>query len=306
MKKMFSYGFTATIVALMMGLNLTSCGDDKKDTDPNAGKTDPSTIATANLVAYFPFESDGKDQVGNLTPSKQNGVTYVAGRRGNCYQGAAGVFLGYNLPASSKLKTLKAFTVSFWYNASQLYNKDALETGNPATADPEAAILQIGTDSGDKAWGNLLIGQLRCDAPVDSLKMKTFMYSSIAPDWKGQHVSYSNPAFQKERWVHIIQQYNNVTSELQYFVNGIKLTQPAGVTKRWAGSGETTPYGDLAFVDASQLCIGGWVDLNMNANTANTWMGYVKGKIDEMRIYDRALTDAEAKALYDAEITWLE
>ena len=33
---------------LMTSLTMTSCKDD--DPDPNDGKTDPSTIATANLV----------------------------------------------------------------------------------------------------------------------------------------------------------------------------------------------------------------------------------------------------------------
>ena len=37
--------------------------------------------------------------------------------------------------------------------------------------------------------------------------------------------------------------------------------------------------------------------------TGQDWMKYYPGMLDELRIYDKALTDAEVKALYDAEIT---
>ena len=38
------------VVALVLGMSLTSCSPKN---DPNAGKTDPSTIATANLISHF-------------------------------------------------------------------------------------------------------------------------------------------------------------------------------------------------------------------------------------------------------------
>jgi hypothetical protein len=35
-------------------------------------------------------------------------------------------------------------------------------------------------------------------------------------------------------------------------------------------------------------------------------MGWFLGNMDELRVYDKALTAAEVKALYDAEVTQIE
>ncbi|MDO9634266.1 MAG: hypothetical protein Q7J05_04375, partial [Paludibacter sp.] len=56
MKKLNFFGLFAVIALLFTGMVLTSC--EKEEPDPYAGKTNPSTIAAANLVAYFPFESE--------------------------------------------------------------------------------------------------------------------------------------------------------------------------------------------------------------------------------------------------------
>ncbi len=130
---------------IMMSSMLTSCN---KDDDPDDGKIDPGTIATTNLVAYFPFDGNGTEKIANLTPTLQPSVTYVAGRRGQAYQGANMAHLLYTLPATSKLKTLTSFSVAMWL-------KSPLVTG-----DPEITVFEIGK-SDDLFWGNLKLGLLR-------------------------------------------------------------------------------------------------------------------------------------------------
>jgi len=34
-------------------------------------------------------------------------------------------------------------------------------------------------------------------------------------------------------------------------------------------------------------------------------MGWFKGNLDELRVYDKALSDTEVKSLFDAEVTQL-
>ncbi len=114
---------------IMMSSMLTSCN---KDDNPDDGKIDPGTIATTNLVAYFPFDGNGTEKIANLTPTLQPNVTYVAGRRGQAYQGANMAHLLYTLPATSKLKTLTSFSVAMWI-------KSPLVTG-----DPEITLFEIG------------------------------------------------------------------------------------------------------------------------------------------------------------------
>ena len=72
---------------------------------------------------------------------------------------------------------------------------------------------------------------------------------------------------------------------------------------------ETAPgvqplLGALTFgTDMTKVIIGAWAQ--QLAGSPESWMKFYPGLLDELRIYDKALTDAEIKSLYDAEITFV-
>ena len=287
------------VIALLTSVSFTSC--KPTEPDPNAGKTDPSTIAKTDLVAYFPFNGNGNDSIGGLTPKAKPGVTYVTARRKSGFKGVDNAYFLYDLPTASKLRTLKAFTVAMWINEPQIPGEQA--------AVP--MILQIKNDD-DLFWGNLSLTQDRMGtaaAPVDSLNLKTVFHSQTAV-WQNQFINFPNPAIKAAKWTHVIFEYDNVTSTFNVFVNGAKLALPAGTTNRYADAAPATgvqpPFGDMVFNKASQLVIGGWLTKIVQTPPAtDDWMGWFNGTMDELRIYDRALTATEAKDLYDAEVTQL-
>ncbi|MHC1733301.1 MAG: LamG-like jellyroll fold domain-containing protein [Bacteroidales bacterium] len=276
---------------IMMSSMLTSCN---KDDDPDDGKIDPGTIATTNLVAYFPFNGNGTEMIANLTPTLQPNVTYVAGRRGQAYQGANMAHLLYTLPATSKLKTLTSFSVAMWI-------KSPLVTG-----DPEITLFEIGK-SDDFFWGNLKLGLLRLNATADSLNFKAFFLKNGAV-WSGQHISYSDPLFPINMWMHMVFQYDQTTSKFMIYKDGVKIVTNDGVENRWAAGDDVVPrppLGPLAFANADKINIGAWRPKTEGTAT-DAWMGWFLGNMDELRVYDKALTAAEVKALYDAEVTQIE
>lgn len=276
---------------IMMSSMLTSCN---KDGDPDDGKIDPGTIATTNLVAYFPFDGNGTEEIANLTPTLQPNVTYVAGRRGQAYQGANMAHLLYTLPATSKLKTLTSFSVAMWI-------KSPLVTG-----DPEITLFEIGK-SDDFFWGNLKLGLLRLNATADSLNFKAFFLKNGAV-WSGQHISYSDPLFPINMWMHMVFQYDQTTSKFMIYKDGVKIVTNEGVENRWAAGDDVVPrppLGPLAFANADKINIGAWRPKTEGTAT-DAWMGWFLGNMDELRVYDKALTAAEVKALYDAEVTQIE
>ncbi len=278
---------------LLGSIVLTSCKKDDETTDN--GKVDPSTIAASNLVAHFPFEDTGDDLAGDMTPSESSGVTYITGKRGKAYQGADEAYFLYDLPANSKLKDLKAFTVAMWFY------------GTPAINDvvPVPGIIQI-SGSSDPLWGNLLLTQDRMDEAADSLNIKMVFHKEGAV-WNNQFVGFSNPAFVENRWMHIAFTYDNTTSKYMVYVNGAPLDLEPSYTDRWADAEDVVPrppLGDLAFAGATQFAIGGWMQKILGA-ASDEWMGYFTGKMDELRIYDKGLTVTEVKDLYDAEVTQL-
>lgn len=279
------------IIMIMMSSMLTSCTKTK---DPNAGKTDPGTIATSNLVAYFPFEGNATESIANLTPTLQPGVTYVTGRRGQAYQGASLAHLLYTLPAASKLKTLTSFSVAMWFKTPRV------------TGDPEPTIFEIG-NSADLFWGNLKLSLIRRDAGVDTLVFKSYFRKTGVP-FENQWIEYGNKLFPANIWMHLVFQYDQATSKFMIYKDGVKVVTNDGVEKRWADGDQIVPrpaLGPLAFANADKLNIGAWRPKSEGTAT-DAWMGWFLGNLDELRVYDKALTAIEVKALYDAEVTQIE
>jgi len=292
--RFFNFSYIFMMFLLGSSVFFFSCSKDS-GTDPNEGKIDPATVATTNLVAYFPFESDGVDKISALTPKQMPNVTYVLGKRGNAYQGASNGYYLYDLPAASKLKTLKAFTISMWF-----YGRPAIDGVAPVPG-----IIQISGTS-EPTWGNLMITQDRMPDVVDSLNIK-MVYHKEGAVWANQFVGFSKPAFLENKWIHLVFAYDNVTSKYMVYVNGAALTLDAGITNRWAAGDDVSPrpgLGDLVFNNATQMAIGGWIQRILGASQ-DEWMGYFTGRIDELRIYDKGLNTTEVTALYNAEITQL-
>ncbi len=289
------FRLTGTLMIMMLVIISSVFNSCKKDDgDNDNGKIDPGTIATQNLVAYFPFDGDPTEEIANLTPTLQPNVTYVTGRRGQAYQGANAAHLLYTLPAASKMKTLTSFSVAMWL-------KSPLVTG-----DPEATIFEIGK-SDDLFWGNLKIGLLRLEATADSLNLKAFFYKDGAA-WAGQHIGYSDDIFPINTWMHLVLMYDENTSKFFIYKDGVKVTTNPGVEDRWAVGDDVSPrpkLGPLAFVNADKINIGAWRTKTEGGLTDN-WMGWFLGNLDELRVYDRALTATEVKDLYDAEVTQIE
>lgn len=280
-KNFFQVLFLGT--ALMTGFYLTSCNKDDNTTD----KVDPSTIAATNLVAYFPFNDNATESIANLTPTAQPLVTYVTGRRGKAYQGAEGAHLLYTLPQASKLKTLTSFSVAMWF-------KSPLVTGAP-----EPIIFQIGK-SDDLFWGNLTLCLNRLSATADSLQLHAFFLKNGAA-WSGQHIGYSNSLFQVNQWMHLVFEYNGATSKYIIYKDGVKVVTNTGVEDRKANEAGDA-LGNLSFLNADVINIGAWRPKSEGTVT-DDWMGWFKGNLDELRVYDKALNATEAKALYDAEVS---
>ncbi|MDO9155140.1 MAG: LamG-like jellyroll fold domain-containing protein [Paludibacter sp.] len=278
-----------SLIALILfaGFSLSSC-DPKTPDDPNAGKTDPSTIAASSLVAYFPFDADGVDKISSLTPAEKIGVTYVKGRRNNCYQGAENAYLLYNL-GTSKLATMtNGFTVSAWVKNPKVFG------------DPVPMIFQIGKTS-DRFWGNLTWMQERAGNAVDGANIDSLYYKFNFQAGNDSRWAADNSwkKFTADTWQYLTLSYNGSTSQFSVYVNGILYAERSKIFK----NNETNILaGNLTFKEADKMVVGGWLTKVID-NATDVWMGWYKGNMDELRIYNAGLSASEAKALYDAEVT---
>lgn len=288
MRKMNFFNAFAILAIAVIGVVFSSCKKDEP-VDPYEGKTNPSTIAQANLVAYFPFESETNSiELGSgISFSKKVGAaSFVTGRRGNAYKGSTSqAYLEYAIASSNVFKNLSEYSFSAWI-------KSPKPTGGAACV--------FALDGGDSNMGNFDF-IVESGSNADSLALKTYLFNSTT-EWKGQDHYLHNKAFLSDKWVHIVATYNKTTSKMSYYANGVFVKSQVKFSAPEVG-GTQPLLGALTFKpDMSKFDIGAWYKLAAGTAT-DSWMVYYPGLVDELRIYNKALTDAEVKALYDAEIT---
>ena len=264
--------------------------EDKTPTGAN-GKAE-ITVAKDALVAYIPMES-ATPEVGDFTLASEGegkADNFKAGRTGKAYYGTVNSYLAYDLGANCPLKTLKAFTVSLWLKQAEIDYDHA----------PVPMYFNI-TDPTDACWGNLGMSVDRTATGYGALAYKwEFRMGAKGSVWKVWNADEWGPCFPAGRWNHIIVSYDNVKSEFHAYCNGVDVT-PEAVVPCVVGE---EPVGDLEFLNATQLWVGNWpVRYYAGFQWGDAWIGHMdEAGIDEFRIYSRALTADEAKALYDAEV----
>lgn len=274
---------------LLLGGVMVSCSDDDDDGGDD-GKIDPNTIATSSLIAYFPFETlDEEVEYSNNTITFSDdvgGATLATGRRGNAYKGSTTeAYFEYNVASGTALKTLDEITMACWIKT-------------PHTTSGAAKIFTI--NGGDAFMGALSLMQ-ESQAEGDSVDMKFYLFDSESPEWKGQDLRKNSVKFVNDLWFHLVALYNKTTSTMEFYANGTKVFSQ----NKWAGpeSGGTQPaLGPIKLgQDMTKIHFGAWTQ--QIAGTPEGWMTYFQGMVDEFRIYNKALSQAEITALYEAEVT---
>ena len=289
MKKYLSILSAVAVAAAMVACEKDGNGDANK-VDVN----DPSTVQTEHLVAYFPLESEAKAvELGkDITFSKKTGsAAFVEGVRGKAYANKAADYkvfscLDFKLGAENPFKTMSSFTLSAWVKS-------------PVPNDGSPAMFSM--NGGDGGMGNLLVMYEGWGCNTDSLYVKAYLFNSRT-EWKGQDLGLSNVAFTTDKWFHLVYSYNEATSMITLYSNG----QFVAESGRWAGpevNGKQEPLGKLVFGnDMTNLYIGAWWN-NVDGTHADTWRSSYPGSVDEIRIWNVALTPEEIEDLYTKEVT---
>ena len=103
-------------------------------------------------------------------------------------------------------------------------------------------------------------------------------------------------------WHHIAITYDQTTSKISYYIDGEKATNVSDASSTWLTNG--APHGPVMFQDTYGFVLGGW---NKHANLGNgaptdAWIQSWQGGLDQFRLYNKALSDSEVKALYDSKL----
>ncbi len=251
------------------------------------GFVNSSEVASANLVAHFPFDGNLTDAKGTITGGSATGTSsFVAGKKGQAYKGADNSFLAYTNPGS--LSTLTSFTVSMWVNT--------------ARHDGGAQSLFMLSKQDSSFWGNffmLIEGQNPATPENMFMKLhfeKNTNGTSVKEHWMEPNGNF-RPVDMYDAWRHIAWTYDEATSKVTRYINGQKLDIDPKTEIRYAKD-STVLLGALNFKAATKFVIGGFQN-NLGApyNTPEVWMKNYTGMMDEFRIYNKALSAIEVSAI---------
>ncbi len=279
------------ICASALALCAMSC--TKKNSTPDTPNGKPEiTVAKENLVLYLPFESEaiGAGDVTLNTKGATTEANFKEGRTGKAFTGGENQYLLYDIPAESPLRTIKGYTLSAWIKQNEIpQSQDAVPMF--------FQIAQLDKESPDYFWGNLTLSIDRTAEGAGYLTYKTVGRFDGGNLWKTWNGDYGE-CYPAGRWNHLIFIYDNTVSEYHVYVNGTDVTPESAVACK---NGEN-PVGDLVFKGADQFVVGAWMT-RLAAGATDAWMGWLDGgAIDELRLYNRALTATEVAELYKCEI----
>ena len=291
MKKYFLLAAAVAAVAIV------SCG--KNDKDEKAAENADS--AKKALIAYLPLDSaenalakgDGFSVVGLGGAGEFN----AAGFKGGCYNNSAAdidtqAYLKLNAPEQF-LKGLSSFTFSAWINSPA-------QRGGIITFDG-------GEDANWGAWDLFFDG----GDTENGTKLKGYFYNTTTL-WKGFYPEYMGLEVAQNKWIQVVFSYDEKTSHANLYVNGVlvgipdKETGEIGFTcdcyaQDVDKDGNQPKVGALKLAKVSCMYIGAFASRE-TGKSSESWLNYFAGKIDEIHIYNRALTDKEVTAVYKDEV----
>lgn len=216
---------------------------------------------TNGLVAYYPFNGDVKDYSGN---------------------GNDGAIIGTPSLAADR-----------WGNPNKCYNfngnGDYIRVEHDSTIEPKAAVTVSAWVNADdfSSWLMVVCKRNRHNSvPGNSYILYAAGSAGQNQSWtfgvgsaSTETFAVSTPVAQTQQWIHLVGSYDKNLSD-----SNIKIYVDGSLLKT-----EKASY-DIGYSD-SALRIGMAIPGNS--------LQYFKGKIDEVRIYNRALNSQEVTALYN-------
>jgi hypothetical protein len=265
------------LMAALVSAGLSSC---QKKFDPSTyappldinGYTAANQVAKESLVAYWAFDGSLVDSVSN-TSGTATGTTFGDGVKHDAMQGA---LKSYVLTApSAAVAGLKSFTLTEWVN----------------TPPPSVGIIPLFSLANKTGfWGNIEIF-FENGSTNDNGLLRFHLFNGTTD--KGLEVNGVKNLFNK--FVNITFSYDAATSICKVYVNGSRIVNQVypGVT------------GPLNFKDVGNIVFGSPQFMTTPNQTTGTgpqdWASYLAGKLDEVRIYNKALTDVEVGSIVKLE-----
>ena len=242
----------------------------------SSAKTACQILNDATLTAYYPFDTTGSylDYSMNILHGVTNSLITLTGRvnQGYSFQNTLSYFQSSGFTAYS---AAEPFTVSLWIKPYYVNGGTLLHLSTGISGSSSACFDLLGFTSSGQIIGQLLKDTAACCV---SGQQTANAAGSIIP---------------VNIWTHVALTYNS-DNGLALYLNGslVNVTAPFDSFPSSSGDFTVRPYltvGNPKTTGSNPTCVGGLPSLSPGA---------YQGIIDELRIYNRPLSNAEICSLY--------
>jgi hypothetical protein len=268
------------ILSVISLLTVISCFDEF---DPNSykpvftinGFSATDEIKISSLVAYWPFDGTLEEEKSGVS-GENSGTTFVNGFKGQALNLNVANKSYITFDPGSAITGLQSFTISFWVNPV------FVDQNSDNGIDGILGLVNLSNPAG--FWGNIDWFVENGSNP-NAAKIVAHVVSGSSETW----MNVSNYKGLFNAWSNHTLTYDATTSKFTYYINGsIGTTANAGWSGpiQFVGSGPMV-FGAVQFQTTPSIgCCGN-----------QPWASYLTGQLDEVRIYNAALSSDEVRAL---------
>jgi hypothetical protein len=235
------------------------------------GFTSAKEIAPANLVGYWAFNGSYVDSVSGAAGTN-TGTSFSGGIKGQAMQGALNSYVLFN--PGNTIKTMSSFTITYWVNS-------------PAPSTGIIGLVNLAKTDG--FWGNINMFFENGSTNTNG-KFRANIHNGTSDTWLAKDDIQNLFGV----WTNLALSYNAATSTLKLYKDGSPIA-----------SSTATGFGNLAFSNIGQIIFGTVQFMTTPSQTTATssqpWASYLTGQLDEVRMYNKALSDVEVNSLVKLE-----
>jgi hypothetical protein len=296
MKKTIKYLFAGGAILSLFALAV-SCGDDDNTLPKIDGYNNSDEVAGENLVAKWTLDGNAEESFSGDVGITFN-TTFSDGKIGQCAVLDSG-YIYNDAVTDLETKITASLSISAWV---QVRN-------NGGTANEHATAIAMLTGDVTETPNNVTPGAILIETSHFAAVKDTFRVKSVVGvrkanlefglednvNWWGlDNISIPSQMVKVAagEWMHMVMVWDNTNTKVRLYVNGELATNPEWETKTGASFEEQTKMG---------MIIGAFQN-NVGLNDAtDSWAKPMEGKVDQVRVYNTALSALEIGSLYKLE-----
>jgi hypothetical protein len=247
-----------------------------------SGFSSAKQIEPSSLVAYWAFEGSLLDSV-SKSSGTNSATTFVNGFEGSAVSFDVANKSYFTFNPGTGITNLQSFTISFWVNPT------FVDANSDGTIDGIIGLVNLSHTT--DFWGDIdWFIENGSNNTAATLKAHVVSKNPSAAGTQDSWLVIGNVKGLFGSWTSHTLTYDATSSKLTYYINGSKV---GSTTSSWGGP--------LTIVDNGPMVFGAvqfQTDPSLGtAGGSQSWASYLTGTIDEVRIYNKALSDTDINAL---------